>query len=122
VSNLETLRKAGTELLEPYMNYELRVPKECGNRAMCDLQQMRALIEEILRIMKPYCMAKYLQKPPSKSLFSGQVPKKVIIFEKRVATEKVVCYIYRSSTAINIYIRRKCDYASNYSANGEKFG
>ncbi len=36
------LRKAGTELLEPYYDYTVEVPEECTGRAMTDLQKMGA--------------------------------------------------------------------------------
>lgn len=41
------LIKSETELLDPFMDFELHTPKEYSNRAMYDLQQMRALIERI---------------------------------------------------------------------------
>lgn len=41
------LREAETELLEPFMNFELRIPKENSSRIMYDLQQMRASVERI---------------------------------------------------------------------------
>ena len=43
----KALREAETELLEPFMDFELHTPKEYSSRAMYDLQQMRAHIEQI---------------------------------------------------------------------------
>ncbi|MDQ7093609.1 tetracycline resistance ribosomal protection protein [Desulfosporosinus sp. PR] len=43
----KALRKAETELLEPFMEFELCVPKEYSSKAMYDLQQMRASVERI---------------------------------------------------------------------------
>lgn len=43
----KALRMAGTDLLEPFMNFELCVPKEHGSKIMYDLQQKRANIERI---------------------------------------------------------------------------
>jgi len=43
----KALRMAETELLEPFMSFELRIPNENSSRAMYDLQQMRASVERI---------------------------------------------------------------------------
>ena len=43
----KALREAETELLEPFLNFELRIPKEHSSRIMYDLQQMRAAVERI---------------------------------------------------------------------------
>lgn len=43
---MEALEKAKTELLEPYYEFELRVPQNAGSRALADLQKMRAVIRE----------------------------------------------------------------------------
>ena len=41
----QALIKAETELLEPFMDFELHIPKEYSSKVMYDLQQMRARIE-----------------------------------------------------------------------------
>lgn len=43
----KALREAETDILEPFMDFELHTPKEYSSRAMYDLQQMRAHIEQI---------------------------------------------------------------------------
>ena len=43
----QALIKAETELLEPFMDFELHIPKEYSSKVMYDLQQMRARIERI---------------------------------------------------------------------------
>lgn len=43
----KALKIAEMELLEPFMHYELRIPKENSSRAMHDLQQMRASVESL---------------------------------------------------------------------------
>ncbi len=43
----KALREAETELLEPFLNFELRTPTEYSSRVMYDLQQMRASVERI---------------------------------------------------------------------------
>lgn len=46
----KALRKAGTELLEPFSNYELQIPKEYSGKAMSDIQLMRGSITQIRSI------------------------------------------------------------------------
>jgi len=43
----KALRKAGTELFEPFSDYELQMPKEYSGKAMNDIQLMRGSITEI---------------------------------------------------------------------------
>ncbi len=43
----QALIKSETDLLEPFMDFELHIPKEYSSRAMYDLQQMRAIMEGI---------------------------------------------------------------------------
>ncbi|HBF37375.1 MAG TPA: tetracycline resistance ribosomal protection protein [Firmicutes bacterium] len=43
----DAIKKAGTELLEPYMSYCLEIPKEFNQPVMADLQKMQASIEGI---------------------------------------------------------------------------
>lgn len=43
----KALREAETELLEPFLTFELRIPKEHSSRIMYDLQQMRASVDQI---------------------------------------------------------------------------
>ena len=43
---MEALNNAKTELLEPYYEFELVVPKAVSGRAMSDLKKMRALVIE----------------------------------------------------------------------------
>ncbi|WP_210142401.1 TetM/TetW/TetO/TetS family tetracycline resistance ribosomal protection protein, partial [Staphylococcus sp. GDY8P51A] len=44
----EALRKAGTEILEPYLKYTVQVPNDFCGRVMSDLRKMRASIEDII--------------------------------------------------------------------------
>ncbi len=46
----KALRRAGTELLEPFSNYELQIPKEYSGKAMSDIQLMRGSITEFRSI------------------------------------------------------------------------
>lgn len=41
---MEAILKAGTEIVEPMMNYCLIVPQDISGKAMADLRQMRAII------------------------------------------------------------------------------
>lgn len=43
---MEALDNAKTDLLEPYYEFELKVPKDVSGRAMSDLEKMRALFDE----------------------------------------------------------------------------
>ena len=44
----ETLRKSGTEILEPYLKYTVQVPNDFCGRVMGDLGKMRASIADIV--------------------------------------------------------------------------
>lgn len=41
------LHRAGTQLLEPFCAFELEVPDTCAGRALFDLEQMRAQVDDI---------------------------------------------------------------------------
>src|SRR5699024_3042061 len=43
---LEALRKAGTEILEPYLKYTVQVPNDSCGRVRSDRRKMRASIED----------------------------------------------------------------------------
>ncbi|WP_407314489.1 hypothetical protein [Desulfosporosinus sp. SB140] len=58
----KALRKAETELLEPFMDFELCVPKEYSSKAMYDLQQMRAASVE------------RIDTKNSETIFHGKIP------------------------------------------------
>jgi ribosomal protection tetracycline resistance protein len=58
---MEAILKAGTEILEPMMNYSLIVPQDVSSKAMADLRQMRAIIS-----------ASYIKE--NEMVFRGKIP------------------------------------------------
>ncbi|MCM1992130.1 elongation factor G [Oceanirhabdus seepicola] len=47
---MRALKEAGTEILEPYCNFELKVPNEVSGKAMADIKFMRGTVLNILNI------------------------------------------------------------------------
>jgi len=47
---MRAIKAAGTEILEPFCNFELKVPNEVGGKAIADIELMRGKVDNILNI------------------------------------------------------------------------